>query len=83
MRAKAAREMGKTVWNRVAANLVGSRQRVLVESAKDSTSVGNQWITARAANYFPVKIDPKSGPVNQWVNVRIIEIEQEFLLARR
>ncbi len=61
-RAKAIRDAGEAVWERVAKRQIGQYKTVLVESANskamhpDSVAdLGAGWIVGRADNYFPVK----------------------------
>ncbi len=90
-RAKAIRDAGESVWNRVAKRQIGQHKTVLVESANKSA---NKVMLGRAANYFTVEFcEPvqsagtdENGRENQgcrWVDVAITGVGDKVLLGRK
>ncbi len=79
-RARRARETGRVVWQQVAKRLIGTTQKVLVEG-DSSDQTGS--LTARASNYFTVKLEPTEKPVVGWQNVEITGVGTDSLFARK
>lgn len=92
-RAAIARETGKRVWQRIAGQLVGSRQRILVESAgaenhpeqntPDRGYGGDRQLIGRAGNYFKVITSAESASANHWQEVEITGFGNDALFARK
>lgn len=80
LRAVRAREMGAAVWQRIARDLAGSRQRLLLEGGDGCSGRG------RAANYFSVDPDPRFEPAwgasGDWQAVEITGVGDDVLFAR-
>ena len=77
-RAQTLREIGNVVWQRAAQSLIGQSLKVLVEGKSDA----HGRFTARAENYFSVKISPAMAMQKAWQEVEITGIEGNSLIAR-
>jgi len=80
-RAAAVREAGRAVWASVAENLVGTKQKVLIEQANDDKFAG--FARGRAANYFSVLLPRANIAPNSWQEVEIIGVSEDCLIARK
>ena len=82
-RAREARAVGRRVWERIGEDLVGSRQRVLVESSTAVTSAEKDMTeSGRAANYYPVRFHSRDCHANRWQEVEITGVGADALFAR-
>ena len=85
-RAALVRERGREVWDKVAAQRIGTRTRVLIEGASTSNppwSTHAGLMRGRAADYFPVVFAPGHDRPGQWAEVEISAVQGDALFARR
>ena len=76
-RARLARELGKTVWQKQAQNRLLTQQRTIVETHSENEA------RVRCEDYFPVKLlnTEKLPNKGQWCDVKITGIEGQSLLG--
>ncbi len=70
-RARIARNQGAVVWDRLAKQLVGRVERVLIESSADSQ--GSDCSLGRMSNYYPVLCEG-SLEAGTWQDIRIVGV---------
>lgn len=70
-RARIARDQGAVVWNRLAKQLIGRVERILIESRTDSPESGQSF--GRMSNYYPVLCEG-ALEAGTWQDIRIVGV---------
>lgn len=80
-RAAKARQMGEKVWQNLAAQQIGSVQRVVIEKVGSAKKKGEYGLIGRADNYFTVQVQDANLDVGQWYDLKIEAIGEGVLIA--
>jgi len=76
------RAVGAQVKKQLMEDVLGKEVWVLPEKIMPSSSRYGGLMHCRAENYLPVLVDSKNLQIGQWLKVALIEIAEEYMLAR-